>query len=371
MPAVSVTESYDALLTTTARKYLPKKVVDMLSQGRYLRFLMKGSKSRPKGTTGDLPSGYDLIGTGLGEKIEIPLMYGGAPVDTYSGWNTISTTPIDGVTAAFADWRQVASTVVINGMEEAKNSGEERIISLLQTKLDQAAITIKDFVNKIIVSGNADNGSCLVPYVSSANASSGPDPLCKLVSKTPTTGTVQSIDTSANTWFANQFTQSGAATWAAFFKELDTLFANVALAAGGDDEPDFHLTDSETFQMYRAALRQYAKVEGFVDAELPFENVGFRGCPAFYDKWTPDSLTGTTPGLGGASTTRAKGTWFMLCSPYLRIVASSANNFKVGNFIEPVDQDGKAAKVLWYGAHVVSNRAKQGLLNNIDPTLAS
>lgn len=371
MPATSVTESYDALLTTTARNYLPKKVVDMLSQGRYLRFVMGGSKGRPKGTTGSVPNGYKLIGTGLGEKIEVPLMYGGAPFDTYAGWNQINVTPIDGVTAAFADWRQAASSVVINGMEEAKNAGEARIISLLQTKLDQAAITLKDGVNRIIVSGNADNGNCLVPYVSVNNASSGPDPLAKLVSKTPTTGTVQSIDTSTSTWFANQFTQSSAASWAAWFKELDTLFAAVALAVGGDSEPDFHLTDSETFQTYRAALRQYAKVEGFVDAELPFENVGFRGAPVFYDKWTPDVLTGTTPGLGGASATRAKGTWFMLCSEYLSVYASKANNFSVGNFIEPVDQDGRAAKVLWYGAHVVSNRSKQGLLDNIDLTLAA
>lgn len=366
MPATSVTESYNALLTTTLRNLLPKKVVDALSQGRYLRFVMGGTKANPKHTMGNVPGGY-VLEDALGERVQVPLMYGGAPFDTYAGWNTINITPIDGVTSAFYPWRQAASSIVITGLEQQQNKGEKQLINLLDTKSTQAAITIKDGINRLLISGNADNGNCLVAYVSPTNASSGPDPLGLLVSKTPTSGTIGAIDSSTNTWWQNQHTESttSSPTWATFFKELDTMFAACAVAVGGDDEPDFHLTDVETFNIYRAGLRQYSKIEGYTDADLPFENVAFRGGPVFYDKWTPDIYTGTTPSLGGASATRAVGTWFMLTSKYIKIYASKAANFRNGPFVDAIDQDGIASKVLWYGAQCVQNRAKHGVLDRI------
>jgi hypothetical protein len=347
---------------------MPKKVVDAISDGRFLRFVMNGTKGRGKPNKG----GYKLIDS-LGERIQVPLMYGKSPVDTYSGWLPINVTPTDGVTSAFFQTRQVASSIVITGFEQEQNKGENAILPLLETKINQSVITTKDFVNQICLSGNAINGNSLVAYASAGNGSAGPDPISVLVSKTPTTGTVGSIDTSTNTWFANQFDESAAASFAALDSELDNLYTSCGIAPGGDSEPDFHLVDPQTFNIYRAALRTFAKIEltNYKDADLPFENLLFRGGTVFYDKFVPDNYTGTTPNLGGASATRAQGTWFMFNSEFMDLYASKANNFKPGKFIEALDQDGIASKVLWYGGLTVSNRSKHGLLNKISLSLTS
>ena len=374
MGATVVSETYGAVLTQTARKVMPKKIVDNLSQGRFLRFVMGGYKGRKKtevkDSSGTWPGGYKLI-DGLGERIQVPLMYGSAPFDPYSGYQTVNITPVEGVTTAFYPTRQAASSIAINGFEEAQNTGDEKIISMLETKITQATTTATDGVNEIMLSGNGRNGNSLVAYTSIVNGSVGPDPLSILISKTPTTGSVGSVDPAVNDWWANQFTQSSAATYAAWFAELENLHTLAALAKGGDAEPNFNIMDSQTFLQYRAALRTYAKIESFVDADLPFQNVQFFNGVAFYDKWVPDNLTGTTPGLGGVSSTRSKGTWFMLCSEFIDIYASSANNFRVGDFRTAINQDARVALVLWYGGLVLSNRGKHALLNNIALNITS
>lgn len=361
MSATVQTETYNAILTTTARNYIPKKVVDNLSQGRYLRFVMNGTKANPKAKG----SGYKVLDA-LGERVQVPLLTGGSNVDTYAGWQAVPVTPTEGITSAFWPWRQIGTSISINGLEQAQNKGENAIINLLEAKSDQATISLTDATNKFLLSGNADNGNSLTNYVSAANGTTGPDPVGLLIGKAPTVGTVGAIDSSdaTNNW-SNQAFASTAATFVAFEIELDQLFINCAVAVGGDMEPDFHLVDPQIFNIYRASLRSHSRIDGYAFADLPFENVAFRGGPVFYDRFVPDAQLGTTPGLGGASATRTEGTWYMMNSRNINLYAYRDANFTPGDFVKSVDQDGIASKVLWYGAHTLSNRAKQGVLYSI------
>lgn len=364
-----VSETYNAVLTSTLRNYLTRKVVDNLSVGRFLRFVMRGTKMNPKDTVAGKYQGYEVLAA-LGERAQVPLMYASGNVDSYAGWQIIPDTPTGGLTSAFFEWRQAGGVITITGLEQEQNKGENAVINLLQTKSDQITIGLEEHVNQIMLAGNARNGNAATAYVSTATGASGPDPIAFLVHKAGT-GTVGSVDSSANSWWVNQFKSYGATTYATILKELDNLYMNCALAAGGQMAPDFHLVDPEMFNLYRAALRSFARIEGYVDADLPFENIAFHGGPAFYDKWVPDANAGTTPGLGGASTTRAKGTWYMLCSPHLKILVSKAANFTPGKFVETAQQDGMASKVLWYGALALMNRGKQGVYFNVDLSVAS
>jgi hypothetical protein len=53
----------------------------------------------------------------------------------YSGYETLSTTPTDVFDAATFDWKQLAGTMSISGLEEIKNSGKEAIINLVDSRL--------------------------------------------------------------------------------------------------------------------------------------------------------------------------------------------------------------------------------------------
>ena len=61
------------------------------------------------------------------------------------------------MTAAEYDWGQYAVTVTISGIEEAKNSGEEQIIDLLEGKIFQAQETVIQNMNSMLFGDGTGN----------------------------------------------------------------------------------------------------------------------------------------------------------------------------------------------------------------------
>ena len=62
-----------------------------------------------------------------GERIQVPLMYGtNSTVKSYRGYEQLDTTPQDGMTSAFYEWKEVAGTISISRLEQRQNSGEGR-----------------------------------------------------------------------------------------------------------------------------------------------------------------------------------------------------------------------------------------------------
>ncbi len=80
-----------------------------------------------------------------GSKIVIPLMYGmNDTAKSYNGYDVIDVTPQDGMSAAEYEWKQYAVGITISGREEFQNSGEGRLINLLESKIKQAEMSLID-----------------------------------------------------------------------------------------------------------------------------------------------------------------------------------------------------------------------------------
>jgi hypothetical protein len=62
------------------------------------------------------------------------------------------------ITAAIYNWKQIAASIAISGIEEAKNRGTEAIIKLLNAKIMQAEMSIKSLVNGQLLSSNDGSG---------------------------------------------------------------------------------------------------------------------------------------------------------------------------------------------------------------------
>ncbi len=144
----SVTDSYDALLTTTLRAVQPRLRDNITRSNRILAWL--DSKGRFKKQTG----GYN---------VRVPLMHGlNSTADIMSGYGAVDTTPQDGITSAFYDWAQLAVSITISTKEERQNAGETKILDLLKSKTTQAENSIKELLNNCIVAGritsSADTG---------------------------------------------------------------------------------------------------------------------------------------------------------------------------------------------------------------------
>lgn len=346
----SLTLNYDAILSSTLFNYRNTIADNISTANAFLYFLMKREKEA-----------WETVAD-LGERAEFPLMYALAPADSYSGYDVLDTTPIDGITAAFYTWRQMAAPISISGLEEKKNTGEFQKFNLLKQKTEQAILGIQDLFSKALMRGNSPNGGSLITtaYTSTSNGSSFIDPLGLQVGD-PATGTVGNISGTTFTWWQNVVKQSSASTFAGFLKEAANCFNQCSKGPGGP--PNLHLLEQQTFELYEAALRAQFRAVEYDRIDIPFGNLLFRGQPVTWDQFVPDVYNGTVA--------ITNGTWWMLNTKFWKVKYHDQTNFSSTAFIKPINQDAKVAHILWLGAMGCNNRRKQGVFDKITLTIAS
>lgn len=352
MPPSSQTLNYDAILSTTLFNYR-KTIDDNISKTNALLWFLMNK----------VEGGYKKIGS-IGDRMQIQLMYELGTADSYSGYDQLDVSPMDGITSAFFEWRQAAVPIAISGLEQKKNKGEAKIVDLLETKTKQAEMGIQEFFNKRLLVG-AGGSSITSAYTSPMNGSSFIDPLPLLVKYDPTSSTtVGNINQLTHSWWQNRkqaFT--GATTYAGFLNLLRTLRMVCGRGPGG--QPDLHLVDENVYILYEAALASKHQNPSYQKADIPFENIAFYGKPVTYDELVPDVA-------GGSETvSTGSGTWFMLNTKFFQIQVDSETDFTTTPFAKPENQDAKVAHILWLGGIGVSNRRKLGVGGDIDTTITS
>lgn len=364
MSQTSLTLNYDALLSTTLFNY-QKEMTDQISTANAFLFTLMNKEE----------NGY-VSEDNIGDRAQIPLEYELQDADTYAGYDTITPTPIDGVTSAFYPWCQMANTIMISGLEEKKNSSEARLINLLETKTKQATGGFQTKFNKVLLQGNGVNVAAQVTsnYVSPDNGSSGFDPIAKGISFTPTSaGTVGGVDQVVNPWWQNKYYDMSSAaagsgsptpqvtTFTGFLKALRHLRNECSKGIGGP--PNLFIANQGVYELYEAALASAHRNPSYQTADIPFDNVAFYGKPIVWDEFMIDAKT--------PSTAITYGTIYMINTKYWQIKYHSGTNFVASPFQKPVNQDAKAAMILWLGALLNSNRRKQGVGGGIDMAIAS
>ena len=312
--------NFDALLSTTFANYR-SKFVDTVSKSFFL-FWWLYSKGRKRTENG-------------GESIIIQLMYGkNTTVKSYSGYDTLDVTPQEGLTAAKYPWKQVAGSISISRLEERKNSGEAQIINLLKSKIMQAEISMRDALNTMFFSDGTGNNS---------NDLYG---LQLLVEDGTAWGSLGGIDSSdaANAWWRNQYINISGASWAT--NGLDKMRTLYNSTSRGNEHPDFGIIDQTGFEYYEKSLVPAERFEDKTVGDAGFGNLRFKGMVLGFDEICP------------------AGFLWMLTSTYIELVIDAMTDMITTDFVRPENQDAKTAQILLMGNLVLSNRARQGLLNN-------
>ena len=350
MPAGSLTLSYNDILSTTVFNW-SKTLQNQISTANAFLYLLMQKEGGHK-TVSD-----------IGDRKQMPLMYELGVARPYAGYDVLDTTPMDGITSAFFDWRQASVPISIDGLSERKNSGEARMINLLESKTKQAELGIKEYVNRAFLQGNG--GTAIT--TASTNPLTGAsfiDPLPLLVKYDPTSSTtIGNLNQSTNTWWQNQTFNSVSSSFAAFRKELRRLRNLCSKGVGGS--PNLHLCDQSVFELYEACLTTFHQNLSYKTADIPFENLMFDGYPVTWDEFVPDVQGGS------ATQSTSSGTWFMLNLDFFQIEVDETRNFTATPFVKPENQDARTSQVLWLGAAGVSNRRKQGVMGGIDTTIAA
>lgn len=311
------------------------------------------------------------------------LMYGLSPAGWYSGYDTLATTPTDGVTQAQFDWRQLASPISYNMKEVIQN--EKKLIDLVKSRIKQSEIGIQEAWAQAFLWGNYPNGGLITsPRVDPVTNAYGIEPLTELISyntaaSSGTALTVGGLSEFTNTWWRNKSVTSAATTYSNFILELESLYNSCSLGTGG--QPTHILTDQYTYQNFiHAYFAIYKANPDALDGAYPFVGKKFLNAKIIMDDKVPDvysGIAGTEVGGVVDPTTLTFGSAIFVNSKFFKIRYHPDRDFEPLRddqgkwFQKPINGDFRVGHMAWMGNVTINNRRKQGVLGKIARSYAS
>lgn len=304
--------NFDTMLSTTMNNYR-KTMEDNLSKNVPLWHFLKQSGK---------------VNKGGGVKIIEPILHGpNTTAGSYAGYDILPLTPQEGVSAAEYDWKQHAVTVIISGIEEAKNSGEHAVVSLLQTKIEQAEITAIDQFDVMFNgdgTGNSGKNFLGLKAIIGDNAS-----------------TVTTVGNINCTTAGNEFWRSYVDRVAEQLT-IEKMTKAYHQAVRGRNQPKYAQTTLALFESYNAQLQVNQRFTDPKTAEAGFQNLTFQGKPLM---WGDNNEAGVV---------------MFVNTDFLRLNTLGDTWLKNSKFTEPDDQDARSCKILSYGQLSCSNRKLAG-----------
>lgn len=362
---------YDALLSTTLAAYR-KTMYDNIFKERALLAYLRQSDA--------------VIKQDGGERVAAPLLYGdNDTVKTHGGYDVIDTTPQEGMTTAFYEWAEVAGSISISRLEERQNSGEGRILNLLEQKTKQAEMSIAEKLNNDLVLGTV-NTNTFVPDASTGGRY-GILPLGYFLRKVNSTdplvgGNVGNISGSSYAWWRHKtgVADSGTldtggsvavsvSTYKGLARILKTMYNYCGRGSGGS--PDLAVATQEVYEEYENSLDDKIRYSNTKMADMGFDTIKLKGATIVWDEQVPNIDEGYAPSHASYATAGKQGTCFFLNTKFYKLIIDSQTDLITTPFVEPENQTVKTAKVLFMGQSAVFNMRKLGVVYAISCSIAS
>lgn len=252
-------------------------------------------------------------------------------VAMYSNYDVIDTTPQDVLTSAVFDWRQLAGTVTISGLEEVQNSGSERVIDLLEARIN---VLEKSMMNTLASQ-----------LYSAASASTDLDGLQLAVADDPTTGTYGGINRANYSFWRNQnydFSVEGVtASSTTIQTAMNTLYLD---CVRNSDAPDMVVAGNTYFTYYWESLQSIQRIGTDKSADAGFMALKYLGSDVFYDS--------------NCAATRM----YFLNTDYLKLRYHPDRDFTPLEERNGFNQDSKVIPLVWAGNLCCSNASLQGVI---------
>lgn len=306
--------NFSDIIATTLQGYSRKLADNVTSHNALLRHL------ETKGNV--LPA--------TGRSIVQELEYAeNSTVQWYSGYDSLSVAPSDTFTAAEFNYKQLAGNVVVSGLEQVQNSGKEAIQNLVKSRIKNLEKTLRNTMATALYADGTGSGAKEIGGLQLLVADAG-------------TGTVGGIDSSANSFWQNQYvTTATAATSSNIQTRMNTLWMK---CIRGADKPDVMVADTNYFRLYLESLQANQRFTAQDKASAGFMNLMFMNAPVFFDDQCPDNHL------------------YMLNTDYLFLRPASGREFVPLKEKAAVNQDAIVMPVVWAGNMTVSNRSLQGVL---------
>lgn len=253
----------------------------------------------------------------------------------YTGYEILDISPSDVFTAAEFDWKQASVNVSASGLEvEVQNTGKERVIPLLEKRIQNAKRTA------------ANNMSTAV--YSDGTGSSGKEigGLQLLIADDPSTGIVGGIDRSdsANSFWRNQTSADATLTTSAHMRtEMQAMWLETSR---GKDTVDLIVTGQLFYSLFWDSLTDIQRISSDTTATAGFESLRYVTADVIYD---------------GDSGIPAS-TMYFLNTDYIYLRPHSNRNWVPMEKKSSVNQDAMVVPLVWAGNLTMSNGARQGVI---------
>jgi len=185
---------------------------------------------------------------------------------------TVSLNDREFLTEAIYDWRYLIAPLVRFGVDDQKNRGKTKILSLINSKLSNAENSLVDTLETTLFANVGADGGAF-------------DGLLHLVQDDPTSSTVVgAINQSTNSWWQNkQLTMNTVSFATSGVDKMRTMLNNVTNNRL-KDRSDIILTGQTPYEYYEDAAFTKLEIQNTKLAELGFDHLTFKGIPLV---WSP------------------------------------------------------------------------------------
>lgn len=259
----------------------------------------------------------------------------------YSGYEQLSLTQNDVISAATYPIVQAAVAVQMSGLEELQNASKEQMIDLLESRIMNAEATLANNIASDIYSDGTE-----------ANQITG---LQALVADSPGSDTVGNISSASFPFWTNvsydATTDGGGATTTSNIQTyMNAVYVQLVR---GTDKPDLIVMDNTYFKLFLGSLQTLQRFGNEKLADLGFTTVKYLNSDVVLDGGSDQAASGTrTP------TQRA----YFLNTKHLSFRPHRARNFVPLEKRTSFNADAMVQYIVFAGNMTMSNRALQGVL---------
>lgn len=256
----------------------------------------------------------------------------------YDGYDELNLAPSDVLTAAEYPWRQAAVNVSASGREIRMNSGENRMVNLVKTRISNAKKSAANGMSRdIYSSGSLPNQISGIQVLVADNGQ----------------GTVGGIDASTFTFWRNVVQSAasplqGGSAITPSPSTIESLMLPLWLRlTRGADKPDLIVADETYFTYYeqsQTSLKRYA----------PSDN-GQGGMVAMKYKSADVIHDSAASGIPSAH-------MYFLNTDYFELVVHEDADWEMLPELRAINQDAINIPILWMGNLICTHRGAQGVL---------
>ena len=177
----------------------------------------------------------------------------------YSGYDLLPVSAQDVISAAEYEIKQAACPVLISGLEQLQNDGKERMIELLESRLEVCESSMANLLATGIYSDGTGFGGKQITG------------LDKAVPIDPTTGSYGAIDPATWTFWRSKYT-SAALTSTTVGAAMNAMWASLVR---GSDRPNVIIMDTLWWTQYLASLQALQRFTTPGKGNLGFPTIQF------------------------------------------------------------------------------------------------